>query len=338
MSKKIPLFARVESDKNIPVVQLRQVIESHNAGWINHKYVVYAIDKNQYGCQYKAINLETKSFRSFDYMEPLRNQCGIGVYYDDINPEFLDEEIVKDLLLEATELQKQKDDTAAQKKQSDEDLKAIGRKKLSEIIPEDAVAAIIAKQKIDKSDSMTDYFGSSTVRTVILGFSKSKRDNFTEMRKFAAHFPETLHLADKDPGFEHREKYTGGSGYYLAKRCYSGWQVSKETIYNRGSFIEYHALTAGDAKNICLPPQGKNKKLAAGETEIFTYENLHLELINYSDKAVALFGDTKQVKDKLGEIGGSFNSALRYGDTRKPGWVFPRKLEAAIRRTFSIPV
>lgn len=225
-----------------------------------------------------------------------------------------------------------------QENQNEEALKEAGRKKLCEIIPEDAVAAIIAKQKIDWSDSMTDYFGSSTVRTVILGFSKSKRDNFNEMRKFAAHFPETLHLADKDPDFEHREKYTGGSGYYLAKRRYSGWQVSKETIYNRGSFIEYHALTAGDPKNICLPPLGKNKKLAAGETEIFTYENLHLELVDYSDKAVALFGDTKQVKDKLGEIGGNFNSALRYGDTRKPGWVFPRKLEAAIRRTFSIPV
>lgn len=42
MSKKISLLARAESDRNIQVVQLRQVIESHNAGWINHKYVVYA--------------------------------------------------------------------------------------------------------------------------------------------------------------------------------------------------------------------------------------------------------------------------------------------------------
>ena len=49
------------------------------------------------------------------------------------------------------------------------------------------------------------------------------------------------------------------------------------------------------------------------------------QIINYSDKAIAVIGDTKAIKDSLKELGGRFNFRLSCG----AGWVFPKtKLDA----------
>lgn len=76
---------------------------------------------------------------------------------------------------------------------------------------------------------MTDYFAHSVTRRVLLGFSKSDRNNFREMRKLAATFGPTKKLATE--GQENRENYTGGSGYYLSgDRSRSGWTIRKEDL------------------------------------------------------------------------------------------------------------
>lgn len=79
----------------------------------------------------------------------------------------------------------------------------------------------------DESNIMTDYFAHSVTRRVLLGFSKSDRNNFREMRKLAATFGPMEKLATE--GQENRENYTGGSGYYLSgpyRR--SGWTIRRK--------------------------------------------------------------------------------------------------------------
>jgi hypothetical protein len=50
-----------------------------------------------------------------------------------------------------------------------------------------------------------------------------------------------------------------------------------------------------------------------------------VNIIQYSEKAIAVIGDTKPIKDTLKSLGGSFNFRLTCG----PGWIFPAsKLEA----------
>lgn len=51
-----------------------------------------------------------------------------------------------------------------------------------------------------------------------------------------------------------------------------------------------------------------------------------LTLTNYSEKAIAVIGDTKSYKDELKAAGGRFNANLTCG----PGWIFSRKAEAAV--------
>ena len=49
------------------------------------------------------------------------------------------------------------------------------------------------------------------------------------------------------------------------------------------------------------------------------------KIVNYSDKSVAVFGDTKPIKDQLKQMGGRFNPFLVNPDTgqKESGWVFP---------------
>ena len=47
----------------------------------------------------------------------------------------------------------------------------------------------------------------------------------------------------------------------------------------------------------------------------------------YSEKSIAVFGETQSHKDKLKELGGKFNSNLR----GKAGWIFPLNCEAKVK-------
>jgi hypothetical protein len=48
---------------------------------------------------------------------------------------------------------------------------------------------------------------------------------------------------------------------------------------------------------------------------------MKLKVIVYSDKAIAVVGDTKSVKDQLKSIGGKFNPRLSCG----AGWIFSKR-------------
>lgn len=100
-------------------------------------------------------------------------------------------------------------------------------------IPSWAQAVIVAELVEDQSDSMTDYFGSTRRRSVILAFSKHSRHLFPELRNAARNFAETASLADAPESAEHRENYSMGGGNYLKNgfRHSSGWQVRKHAFY-----------------------------------------------------------------------------------------------------------
>lgn len=61
----------------------------------------------------------------------------------------------------------------------------------------------------------------------------------------------------------------------------------------------------------------------AKEVEAVTVEGL--EIVDYSGKAVAVFGGTKAIKDQLKELGGRFNPSLNYNGEKRAGWIFSKK-------------
>ena len=61
-------------------------------------------------------------------------------------------------------------------------------------IPPGAVAAVVAELDVDECDSMSDYYGSSTSRRVLIGWRFTQRESFANLRKCAATFEPTSHL------------------------------------------------------------------------------------------------------------------------------------------------
>ncbi len=332
MSKIFLLGANKEIDRAVQVVEVNQVIQME--GYSYHSYVVYDITKNEWGITYKLINLTTKDFHTADIIRPLKEKFGIGFYYDSDNPQFMDSFEVAILLQEAQTKANAETDEEEKEHIRVEEVKAIGSKRFAEILPENALGVIVARLKQDESDSQTDYFASRTTRTVILGFSTHKRDIFSEMRKHASNFEETTYLAEYNADYEHREKYSMGAGYYLGESKYSGWIIEKCPIYQRESTIKEFAYTAGNEHNIRIkktddttppPPSDKNDTSKNGCT-----------LVEYSEKAIAVFGETKAIKDELKAMGGKFNSRLTFNGKRLAGWIFSKSQEQRLAYYFGL--
>lgn len=57
-----------------------------------------------------------------------------------------------------------------------------------------------------------------------------------------------------------------------------------------------------------------------------------VEIVEYSEKAIAIIGDTKSIKDLLKSLGGSFNPRLTCG----AGWIFSKKKEDELRAALAL--
>ncbi len=64
--------------------------------------------------------------------------------------------------------------------------------------------------------------------------------------------------------------------------------------------------------------------------------NIDYTIEDYSDKAFAVFGDTKKIIDVLRDLGGTFNAKLKVQnsttDERRPGWIFPKSKKDSVTK------
>lgn len=97
----------------------------------------------------------------------------------------------------------------------------------------------------------------------------------------------------------------------------------------------YIHIKVGDEYQVVEPKEKKNtlkkgKEDAAGVVEYVKAERL--ETVDYSEKAIAVFGDTKAIKEQLKELGGRFNQALNYNGEKRAGWIFSKKQADKVRK------
>jgi len=186
------------------------------------------------GTRYQVVNLDTHRFRIKDAYELMfiseKKDNRIQTYITD---KIKTPDEVAALIAEALANEKADEKARAEAKAKVEADVARGRALLANHIPPAAKALLIACHDKDDSDLMTDYFAHTTTETVVIGWSKHMRDDFREMRKAAALFPETAHLATGSESVEHREKWSMGNGYYLkdGSSNSTGWAVHKVKKY-----------------------------------------------------------------------------------------------------------
>lgn len=90
----------------------------------------------------------------------------------------------------------------------------------------------------------------------------------------------------------------------------------------------YLKIKVSDKYKVVEPKAKKSSVKAekveeAKEVEPVTIEGL--EIVDYSEKAIAVFGDTKAIKEQLKELGGRFNPSLNYNGEKRAGWIFSKK-------------
>ena len=331
MNKVHLLGANRSYDRDEQTVSVNQVVMLE--GYSYDSYVVYEVSRSQWGITYHLINLRTHEFHTSDLIRPLSEKFGIGMYYDDANPKFLDPLETAALFTKAREKKTEDDRKAEEERQRNEHTAKIGAERLRPLIPSDAKAVIVGELRVSECDSYTDYYDYRIERTVILGFSTHTRNLFSEMRKYAANFEGTAYLAGNDKEYEHRENYSMGDGMYLGCNKYSGWTISKERIYDLEKFIERYAYTAGSEANICL--KAPQRETEAQPTTSADLSTLNLEIVEYSEKAIAVFGDTKPIKDVLKDLNGLFRANLTHNGERRAGWIYSRKQEQKVRETLA---
>lgn len=90
----------------------------------------------------------------------------------------------------------------------------------------------------------------------------------------------------------------------------------------------YLSIKVSDEYQMVEPKAKKSSVKAekveeAKEVEAVTVEGI--EVVDYSEKAIAVFGDTKAIKEQLKELGGRFNPSLNYNGEKRAGWIFSKK-------------
>ena len=101
MNKVHLLGANRSYDRDVQTVSVNQVVVLE--GYSYDSYVVYEVTRDKWGITYHLVNLETHEFHTSDLIRPLSEKFGIGIYYDDANPKFLDPLETAALLTQAKE-------------------------------------------------------------------------------------------------------------------------------------------------------------------------------------------------------------------------------------------
>lgn len=95
----------------------------------------------------------------------------------------------------------------------------------------------------------------------------------------------------------------------------------------------YLRIEVSDEYQVVEPKGKRNTTKAEKETAVILPEPVEgVEVVDYSEKAVAVFGDTKAIKEQLKELGGRFNPSLKYNGERRAGWIFSKKQAEEVRK------
>lgn len=104
------------------------------------------------------------------------------------------------------------------------------------------------------------------------------------------------------------------------------WYDNNQTIQTTGSGWVKQVAPAPQPEKIQVETKQPVKQIAVQAVKGTVF------LVNYSDKAIALFGDTKAIKEQIKAIGGRFNPYLNNNGQKEAGWILPAtKKEAALQ-------
>ena len=258
-------------------------------------------------------------FNNLDgYCRPISEKFGIGFYYDLDAPRATDEEIAQaieranNFIREREEEKKRAEDE--RKRAREEVIKQYG-KTFDQPSGEYITDAVLVAKHIRKELS-TEFPGQK--------FSVRKTDY------------STIHIEWKDgPTRDEVERIVGKHQRSCVRDRWNDdiWEqidTAFTSVFGGVDYLFYYRETAPENWEVSLYTKPEPKQNKTIETE--TIEAKGVQIIDYSEKAIAVIGDTRAIKDTLKSLGGRFNNRLSCG----AGWIFPKSKEATIKATLSL--
>lgn len=320
---------------------------------------------------YKAVfisDYESGFFSVDNYTRPHSKKFGIGNYYDD-NLETYEEEILEEYIFKAeiaTKIaaEEEEKEKAAEKKEIEDLPKlfphlTVNKEGDFNTTKKNLIAELKKHFPDTKFSVKKDYY--STYR---ISWIDGASQNEVEDIAYQFESYKTDMTGDfRDPSPSNFNTVFGGFKYIFFNR------TASETVNNcKGSLTEllgeelqHYPNNAGDifyrtfrqtsfpfgAEPIAIRIK-ENYSGASNEAYEFVFKEVAKNnppvqdsdakyfLVKYSEKAIAVFGETKEIKETLKSLGGRFNPSLTYNEEKKAGWIFSAKKENEIRETLSL--
>lgn len=251
-----------------------------------------------------------------EYCRPISEKFGIGFYYDLDAPRATDEEIAQ-AIERANKFIKEREE---EKNRAEEESKR-------------------AREEILKKYGAIFDQPSGKYLTDAVLVAKHIRQDLTNAfpgQKFSVRKADysTINIVWKDgPSREEVEQIAGKHERICSRDRWNDdlWEhndTAFTSVFGGVDYIFYYRETAPENKHVSLytkPELKQSEPAKAIKTE-------GIQLIDYSEKAIAIVGDTRAIKDTLKTLGGRFNAHLTCG----AGWIFSKSKEATLKDALSI--
>lgn len=280
---------KAENEYKIEVGQI--IFTDHPMGNMSEsRRAIYKIEDSNFGRDYHAVLLDGSRTETSRHIRNYKKKFGIGTYFNE--GERIDQAQIDALLISATENMKQ--EAAKEEAQSIID-KAQAEKKanyLSQFKRADRRETTnIIKRHILKTWP--------TVQKVEIKTDAFSGGDSMDVKYFAPAEIDDLETFVKSFQYGH---FNGMEDLYE----YS----DSEEIILEGHILQTYKYVSAAWQEATEAPNFEAVEVKTGTVQI----------IDYSEKAIAVIGDTKPIKDKLKALGGSFNFRLTCG----AGWIFPK--------------
>ena len=258
-------------------------------------------------------------FQNLDkYARPISEKFGIGFYYDLDAPRATDEEISQ-AIERANNFLKEEEE---EKNRAEEE------------------STRAREEVIKKYGAIFDQPSGQYITDAVLVAKHIRQELSTEFpgQKFSVRKTDysTIWVEWKDgPTREEVEQIAGKHQRSCVRDRWNDdlWDHNNTaftSVFGGVDYLFFNRETAPENRGISLYTKPEPKQNKTNKTE--TIEAKGLQIIDYSEKAIAVVGDTRAIKDTLKSLGGRFNSHLSCG----AGWIFSKTKETTLREALNI--
>ena len=253
-----------------------------------------------------------------EYCRPISEKFGIGFYYDLDAPRATDEEIEQAIERGNDFIREREEEKNRAEKESER----------------------AREEVIKKYGAIYDQPSGKYLTDAVLVAKHIRQDlaKAFPAQKFSVRKTDysTIHIEWKDGPTQEEVKQIAGKHKRICSRdrwnddLWDHKDTAFTSVFGGVDYLFFNRETAPENREISLYTKPEPKQNKTNKTE--TVEAKGVQIIDYSEKAIAIVGDTRAIKDTLKTLGGRFNAHLTCG----AGWIFSKSKESTLREALNI--